>query len=153
MSGISEVLVLLGLLGAGVVYGTDVFFAVVGRPALEEVGEASVAEVMGRLHCYGDAHMPLFGIPGLVSTAGLVFTAGLGSAASGWALLALVGLLTQLGAYLFVAKPVNAMLATVAAATPTDARGLQRRWDSVIVLRALGTATGVLGLGLAALAL
>lgn len=155
MFGVSEALVLIGLLSAGVVYGTDAFFAVVGRPALEQASDASISDVMGYMHLYGDARMPIFGVIGLGSTVALVFTAGFGSAASGWASLAVVGLGVQLGAYLTVAKPVNTALTAAAKqkVTLADTRSLQRRWDSVIILRGLGCAFGVAGLALAAMPL
>ena len=145
MFGVSEALVLIGLLSAGVVYGTDAFFAVVGRPALAQASDASLVDVMGYLHLYGDARMPIFGALGLVATAALVFVTGFGSAASGWASLAVVGLGVQLAAYLSVAKPVNTALTAAARqkVMRADARALQRRWDSVIVVRALGCALGV----------
>jgi len=38
------------LLGAAAVYGTDVFFCVVGRTALTHVSDAALVETMGRLH-------------------------------------------------------------------------------------------------------
>ena len=153
--GVSEALALIGLLSAGVVYGTGAFFAVVGRPALERTSDASMADVMGYMHLYGDARMPVFGAIGLGSTTALAFTSGLGSAASGWASLAVVGLGVQLGAYLTVAKPVNTALTAAAKQkiTLADARSLQRRWDSVIILRGLGCALGVAGLALAAMSL
>ncbi len=153
--GGSEVLVLVALLSVGVVYGTDVFFAVVGRPALARSGDASMAEVMGFMHLYGDARMPIFGALGLVATTALVFTLGFGSVASGWAALAVAGLGVQLGVYLTVARPVNAALKAAAQqnVTPADARALQRRWDSVITLRTLGCVLAVVGLTLAALSL
>jgi hypothetical protein len=127
------------LLSTGVVYGTDVFFALVARPALRRADDASMTRVLGHLHAVGDARMPLFGATGLLATAGLALAAG------GWhtrpgslALLALLGLLTHLLVYLRVAKPVNE--AQTAAAQhdiiPPDARALQTRWDSVIGLRA-----------------
>ena len=155
MTLLSEVLVVTGLLSAGVVYGTDVFFAVVGRAALEEARDESVTDVMGRLHRYGNARMPVFGTLGLACTLGLVFTAGIGSVASTWALVALAGLGTQLAAYLTVAKPVNTALTAAAAQGDFSlaSRPLQRRWDSVIVPHALGLAVGVAGLALAALSL
>ena len=155
MFGVSEVLVLLGLLSAGVVYGTDAFFAVVGHPALAQVKDSSLVDVMGYIHSYADTRMPIFGVVGLGSAAALVFTASFGSAASGWASLAVVGLGVQLGAYLTVAKPVNTALTAAAKQKVmlADARALQRRWDSVIILRALGCALGVSGLALAALSL
>ena len=137
------------------VYGTDVFFAVIGCPALERSGDVSMAEVMGFIHLYGDARMPVFGALGLIAAATLVFTTGLGSVASGWAVLAVAGLGLQLGVYLTVARPVNAALKAAAQQniTPADARALQRRWDRVIGLRSLGCVLAVAGLTLVALSL
>jgi len=37
----------LALLGAAAVYGTDVFFCVVGRTALTHVSDAALVETMG----------------------------------------------------------------------------------------------------------
>jgi hypothetical protein len=48
------------LLGAAAVYGTDVFFCVVGRTALAQVSDAALVETMGRLHEVADRRMPLF---------------------------------------------------------------------------------------------
>jgi hypothetical protein len=137
---LNAVIVIVAVLSAGVVYGTDVFFAVVGRRALERTSETGLTEVMGRLHEVGDARMPIFGATALVSTLALVFTTGLGSAPSLLALLALAGLGTQLAAYVRIAQPINSAQSAAArqGVTPPNARELQRRWDSVIVLRALG---------------
>lgn len=152
---LNAVLVVVALLATGVVYGTEVFFAVVGRAALERTSDAALTEVMGRLHELGDARMPIFGASALVATLALVFTTGLGSSSSVLALLALAGLGTQLGAYLSIAQPINK--AQTAAArqrvTPPNARELQRRWDSVITLRAVGMLVGVASLALCALSL
>lgn len=132
-------LVALALLSTGVVYGVDVFFALIARPALRRADEASLTQVLGQLHAVADARMPLFGGTALLSTSTLFFVAG------GWptlpgrlALLALAGLLTQLAAYLLVAQPVNKRQTAAALhrQTPPDARALQNRWDSVISLRA-----------------
>lgn len=153
MTILNGVLVMAGLLSAGVLYGTDVFFAVVGRTALAQTNEAALTETMGRLHEVGDARMPVFGATALLSTLALVFTTGLGSRPSLFAGLALVGLATQLAAYLRVAQPVNRAQTAAArqAVTPPAARDLQTRWDSVITLRAAGMAMGVVGLSLCAL--
>ena len=145
----SSGLVALALLSSGVVYGTDVFFALVARPALRRVDDASLTQVLGHLHAVADARMPLFGATALLSTGGLFFVAG------GWptlpgrlALLALAGLLTQLAAYLLVAQPVNKRqtAAALQRQTPPDARALQDRWDSVIGLRAGGLTVAVAAL-------
>ncbi len=144
-----EGLVALALLSSGVVYGTDVFFALVARPALRQADEASLTQVLGRLHAVADARMPAVGATALLTTTALFFAVGGWSTGAGrLALLALAGLLTQLAAYLAVARPVN-RLQTAAAAqgrTPPDARALQHRWDSVIGLRA-----GALAVAMAAL--
>ena len=148
-SGWSFGMVALALLSSGVVYGIDVFFALIARSALRRVDDASLTQVLGHLHAVADARMPIIGVTALLSTAGLFFVAG------GWptlpgrlALLALVGLLTQLAAYLLVAQPVNKRQTAAAFQnqTPPDARALQDRWDSVIGLRA-----GALTLAMAAL--
>jgi Domain of unknown function (DUF1772) len=155
ITDLNAVLVMVAVLAAGVVYGTDVFFAVVGRPALKRTSESGLTEVMGRLHEVGDARMPMFGATALVSTLALVFTTGMGSPSSLFALLALAGLGTQLGAYLQVARAVN-MAQTAAAqqgVTPPNARNLQQRWDSVMTLRAVGTLVSVASLVLCALSL
>lgn len=155
MTLFSQVLVVTGLLAAGVVYGTDMFFAVVGRPALEETDEQSLTDVMGHLHKYGDVRMPIFGALGAVSALGLMFTAGLSTPAGKCALLGLAGMVTQLALYLRVGQPVNRVLTAAALQhrPAPDPRALQRRWDSVIGLRALGLTVAMAGLALAALSL
>src|SRR6202451_3734146 len=50
------------LLGAAAVYGTDVFFCVVGRTALTRVSDAALVETMGRFHEVADRRMPIFGV-------------------------------------------------------------------------------------------
>jgi len=54
------------LLGAAAVYGTDVFFCVVGRTALARISDAALVETMGRLHEVADRRMPVFGVIGIV---------------------------------------------------------------------------------------
>jgi len=135
----------LTILMLGVVYGTDVFFAVVGRSALAHVSEASLTEVMGRLHEVADRRMPFFGVLAIIGTIGLVAIVP-----GPYSILALGAQLTHLGIYFLVSKPVNVILTAAAnqGASLTDAPQLQRRWDSVIVPRAL-----LLGLALMCIAL
>ncbi|WP_017298810.1 DUF1772 domain-containing protein [Nodosilinea nodulosa] len=129
----------LAILSAGVVYGVDVFFAVVGRSALAASEEGAIANVMAHLHQVADARMPIFGALGMLTTAAFVVASVVGTPSSWLALMALAGLLVQLGLYLRVAKPVNeVMKAAVQQGTiPDNVRALQNRWDSVIVGRAL----------------
>jgi len=125
------------ILGVGVAYGTDAFFALVGRRALERSAEGSMAEVMGRLHETADARMPVVGAAGMIATAAVAVVAG----PSGGRYLGLAALAAQagfLGLYTTLSAPINKRL-TVAAQhgqTPDDARALQRRWDRVVLARA-----------------
>jgi hypothetical protein len=153
MTLLSDVLVMAGLLSSGVVYGTDVFFAVVGRTALARTSEGALTETMGRIHEVGDARMPLFGASALISTLALIFTTGLGTRASLFAGVAFVGLTIQVTAYFRVAQPVNRALTAAAlhGTVPPRVRALQTRWDRVIDLRAVGMMLGMTGLSLCAL--
>jgi len=45
--------VLLACLSTGVIYGTDVFCALVLRPAAAAAREASIADLVGRIHHFG----------------------------------------------------------------------------------------------------
>lgn len=140
----------IAVLSAGVIYGTDVFCALVQRPALARVDDATMTAVMGNLHRFGDQRLPGPGILGIVGAAAAsVFAALAGlpiaSASAGAALVALV---VWLLLYLRVSAPINRAL--IAAAdnhdTPANARALQHDWDRVIVPRAIlqGVATAAL---------
>jgi hypothetical protein len=63
-------LVAVALLSSGVVYGVDVFFALIARPALRRVDDASLTQVLGHLHAVADACMPLFGVTALLRPGG-----------------------------------------------------------------------------------
>ena len=54
-----HLLVLLGILSTAVVFGTDMFFLTIGRAALRQASPAAATEVMGFLHFYADARMPI----------------------------------------------------------------------------------------------
>ena len=128
------------MLGTGVVYGTDVFCAMVQRPALAHVDDRALLAVMGNVHRYGDRRMPVPGVLGLVAAA---ISAAFAAASGRWTQAVAAGvavglLLVWLVLYLTVSKPINQQL-TAAADSPdpqTDARALQRNWDKVITIRA-----------------
>ena len=126
----------LALLGAAAVYGTDVFFCVVGRTALTHVSDAALVETMGRLHEVADRRMPIFGVIGIV---GALASVAFSRVSWLWALSAVAAQIVWIVVYRSVAAPVNAELTRQARAhsVPTDARALQARWDSVIVARVL----------------
>ncbi len=154
MNTLTTVAAFIGILAAGIVYGTDVFEALVQRPALSHVDDSAVAAVMGRVHEYGDRRMPIPGciaiVAAITSTAAAALAGSTGRLAAGLA--ALVALLAWITLYFRVAAPVNRVLTAAARAhtTPDDTRDLQARWDSVITARALLMAVAVAGLALVA---
>ena len=141
MIELSHVLALIAMIGTGVVYGTDVFCAVVLRPALARVDDATLAATAGNVHLFGDRRMPIPGVVGLVGSAAAAVLAAVAGAslASASAGAALVLLLVWLLLYVRISAPINRTLTAAAEAheTPADVRVLQRDWDRIIVPRAL----------------
>lgn len=141
---------LIAVLGTAVVYGTDVFSAIVLRPALASVDDRALVAVAGSVHRYGDRRMPVPGVLGMLATATTVVLAGL---AAHWAQVvaagvALVLLLIWIVVYTQMSAPINREL-TAAADTGQslpNGRALQEKWDHVIGPRAT-----LQGLALAAL--
>jgi hypothetical protein len=137
-----------------VVYGTDVFCALVQRPALARVDDEALTTVMGNVHRYGDRRMPAPGILGVIAAAVASAIAAVAghpaqSATAGVAVLLLVGWVVL---YLRISAPINRTLTAAADAheTPANARALQRDWDRIIVPRAVlqGLAIAALGVSL-----
>ena len=128
----------LALLSTGVVYGTDMFFAVIGRLALAMSSEASIADVMGHIHEIGDARMPVFGMLSILSTLVFLLLVGLGTAASWLGIVALPAQITFLVLYNVFSKPINIQLRQAAQSgqVPMETRKLQQNWDQVVVIRA-----------------
>jgi len=154
MSLLAHLTALLALLGTGVVYGTDVFCALVQRPALARVDDAALTAVMGNVHRYGDQRLPAPGILGLLAAATASVLAAVAghrtqAVTAGSAFLLLVGWLVL---YLRISAPINRTLIAAADAhhTPANARALQHAWDAVIVPRAVlqGLAVAALGVSL-----
>jgi hypothetical protein len=151
----AQLAALVAVMGTGVVYGTDVFCALVQRPALARVDDAALTTVMGNLHRIADRRMVAPGVLGLVAAAvASVLAAVAGHAtASAAAGVAFVLLVVWLAVYLRVSAPINRTLTAAAEAhrTPADARELQRAWDRVIVPRAVLQGVAVLALGVSLL--
>jgi hypothetical protein len=131
---------LIAVLGTAVVYGTDMFCAMVLRPALASIDGDALVAVMGNVHRYGDRRMPVPGVLGVVATAASAVLAIVGShwvqaTAAGTALAAL---LTWLLLYTRVSAPINRQLTAAAnAGHPLPSgRALQAKWDSIIGARA-----------------
>jgi hypothetical protein len=147
---------LTGVLTAGIIYGTDVFCALVQRPALARLDDATMVAVMGRVHEYGDRRLPVPGVIGILAAVTATAARAVSGSPAGaiTAGIALIAMLTWLGLYLRVAAPINRALTAAAAAhvTPGNARGLQSRWDGIITARALLMAVAVAGLASSAAA-
>jgi hypothetical protein len=140
MTEFASVAALIAVLGTAVVYGTDVFCAMVQRPALALIDDAALVAVMGNVHRYGDRRMPLPGVLGMVAAAA---SAAVASAAGRWVPAVMAGaavalLLVWLVLYLRVSAPINRQLTAAAQAhdVPANARALQANWDRVITARA-----------------
>ncbi len=136
-----QLFALIAVLGTAVVYGTDVFCAMVQRPALARVDDRALLLVMGNIHRYGDRRMPVPGVLGMIAAA--VSTA-LAAASGRWAQAAAAGmalglLLVWLVIYLRVSAPINRQLtgAVDKSGAVVDARALQKNWDAVITARAI----------------
>jgi hypothetical protein len=63
---------LAGLVSTAVIFGTDMFFLTVGRPALRLASQSAATEVMGFVHLFGDRRMPIWGILAILSNLLLV---------------------------------------------------------------------------------
>ncbi|MEZ0352094.1 DUF1772 domain-containing protein [Mycobacterium sp. pR1184] len=130
----------VAVLGTGVVYGTDVFCAMVMRPALGRIDDDALVTVMGHVHRYGDRRMPVPGVLGIVAAA---ISAATAAAFAHWSqaipsIVALAALLLWLLLYLRISAPINRQLTAAAERGETlpDGRALQARWDAVINARA-----------------
>jgi Domain of unknown function (DUF1772) len=150
MSILSQILAAAAVMATAVIYGTDVFCAIVQRPALAQVSDAALTSVMGRVHEYGDRRLPLPGVIGIVAAILTVITAALAghAVAAIAAAVAVAAEAAWLIIYLRISAPVNRVLTSAAKASqvPADARSLQRRWDSVITPRAILQAVAVVAL-------
>jgi hypothetical protein len=131
---------LIAVLGTAVVYGTDVFCAMVQRPALGRVDDRALLVVMGNIHRYGDRRMP---VPGVLAMIAAAISAALAAVSGRWAQTGAAGtavglLVVWLVIYLLVSAPINRQLigAVDQPGAVVDARALQRNWDAVITVRA-----------------
>jgi hypothetical protein len=156
MRTLIDILAGLAILANAVIYGTDVFGAIVLRPAIAAVDDRTLTQLLGHVHRIADRRFAAIGIGGLIAA---VAMAALAAASGHWVsttagALATLALIVFLGIYTRISKPVNTALtaAAVADRVPGDARQLQARWDSVIDARvALQTfALAALCVGLAA---
>jgi hypothetical protein len=139
VTGLGQVLIVVSVLAAGIIYGTDVFSAIVLRPALALVDDRTLVSTMGRVHDFGDRRLRLPGVAGIsTAIAGTAVVAGAGHVGATVAgAIAVVALAIWLIIYARISAPINAGLtaASQRGELPPDARQLQQRWDSVIAAR------------------
>ena len=139
MRTIIEILAGVAVLANGVIYGTDVFGAIVQRAAMDAADDRTLTLTMGHIHRIADRRLPPLGISGLLAA---LATTAVAAAGGHWVstvagAVATGALVLFLAIFLTISKPVNDALtaAAVAERVPADARQLQARWDSVINLR------------------
>jgi hypothetical protein len=156
LTQLAQLAALIAVIGNAVVYGTDVFCAIVLRPALAHVDDRALAAVSGFVHRYGDRRMP---VPGVVGVAAAAASAAFAALAGHWAQaisagVAVVLLVIWLLLYLRVSAPINRELTAAAENNRvlTNVRALQADWDRIIYARAVlqGLALTALCLTLAA---
>jgi len=126
---------LAGLISTAVIFGTDMFFLTVGRPALKLASQSTATELMGFIHLFGDKRMPIWGILAMFSNLFLILVSRSGHRA--FYLLSLSMLILFVFIYDRFAKPIN-RLQTEAAKKGTrldNARELQVSWDRWLVMR------------------
>jgi Domain of unknown function (DUF1772) len=136
MRTLIEVMAGLAILANGVIYGTDVFGAIVQRPAIAAVDDRTLTQSLGHIHRVADRRLKVVTIGGLIAAVATTAVAAVGGhwvSTAGGALAALA-VITFVAIYTQVAKPVNTALTAAALAdrVPDNARELQARWDSVI---------------------
>jgi hypothetical protein len=126
---------LVGILSTAVVFGTDMFFLTVGRPALRIASPAAGTEVMGFFHDYGDARMPIWGVLAILSNLLLgLLTRG---EHQGLYLLSVSVLILFVVLYNRFSKPINRLQTEAAKTGRTieDARAIQASWDRSVMIR------------------
>ncbi|MFI6364682.1 DUF1772 domain-containing protein [Nocardia sp. NPDC050630] len=131
-----QVVAIVSVLANAVVYGTDACFALITRSVYDKLDDRTVTMSAGWGHYYGDRRMPIVGISGVVTAVAATALAAIGgyAAAAIAAGIAVLALVTWLGIYVRVAKPVNTQQTAAAhnGVIPANARALQDKWNSVI---------------------
>jgi hypothetical protein len=126
---------LIGILSTAVVCGTDMFFLTIGRPALRLASASAGTEVMGFLHMFADARMPIWGVSAILSNFLLVLLSRTGQR---WcycaSLLLLIAFVIIYGRF---SKPINRLQTEAAKAGEnlSNGRELQASWDRVLLVR------------------
>lgn len=126
---------LIGILSTAVVFGTDMFFLTVGRSALRLASPSVATEVIGFIHFFGDARMPIWGVLAILSNLLLgLFSRG---GHRGLYLLSISVLILFVVIYNGLSKPINRLQTESARTGKTldNARELQASWDRSVMIR------------------
>jgi hypothetical protein len=126
---------LVGIVSTAVVFGTDMFFLAIGRPALKLASPSAGTEIMGFFHMFADARMPIWGVSAILSNFLLVLFSRDGQR---WFYLAsLLMLILFVIIYNRLSKPIN-RLQTEAAKNGerlNNGQELQASWDRSLIIR------------------
>jgi hypothetical protein len=129
----------IAIIATAVIFGTDVLTALVSRAAFAELDDRALVQITGRSHYYGDRRLPVVGIASVVFSVATIVLALIAESPTGAVLatIAVLALLVWLALFARISAPVNKILTAAALAdeVPADARALQDRWESIIVLR------------------
>jgi hypothetical protein len=125
---------LVGILSTAVVFGTDMFFLTIGRPALRMASPSAGTEIMGFFHMFADARMPIWGVLAILTNLLLIVLSRSGR----WFYLAsLLMLILFVILYNHLSKPINRIQTEAAKTGKTldNARELQASWDRMLFIR------------------
>jgi hypothetical protein len=126
---------LVGILSTAVVYGTDMFFLTIGRPALRLASPSAGTEVMGFFHMFADARMSVWGVLAILSN---FLLAVFSRSGQHWFYFAsLLMLILFVVIYARLSKPINQIQTEAAKnrASLDNGRELQASWDRVLIIR------------------
>ena len=126
---------LIGILCTAVLCGTDMFFLTVGRPALRLASPSAGTEVMGFLHMFGDARMPIWDALAISSN---ILLAVFSRSEQRWFYLSsLLMLILFVIGYARLSKPINRIQTQAAKNRETlkSGRELQASWDRSLIIR------------------
>ena len=126
---------LVGILSTAVVFGTDMFFLTIGRPALRLASPTTGTEIMGFFHLFADARMPIWGVSTILSN--LLLAVFSRSGQRWFYLVSLLMLILFVIFYNLLSKPIN-RIQTKAAKNGEildNSRELQASWDRVLLIR------------------
>lgn len=125
----------VGILSTAVVFGTDMFFLTIGRPALRLASSSAASEVMGFFHMVADARMPIWGVSAILSNILLAYLSR--SEQHRFYLASVLMLILFVVIYARVSKPINRIQTESAknGKSLSNGRELQALWDKSLLIR------------------